>query len=219
MTSRRDLDMPATAIAAALGVLVIAVALPFTIAAFPQTPKSYDASWGERALDTKTVTVAADTGAYRATVAARDFQPASIRVETTACSDSANPSLQQQPATLHAVLRRDGDGTLQEADFTCAEKDGKGTFTFVLGDHADIAGAQATDPATSKRIVWLDAAASNVTAASYTLEVTARRPASTVPPLPVPGSTPVAPTLAANVKVTLNGWDVAMNEHLKEVGK
>lgn len=214
MTTRSDHDLPATIIAAVVGVLIIAAALPFTIAAFPQTPKSYDATWGERAVDTEAITVAAATGTYKATLSATDFQPASIMVETTGCSDSANPSLQQSPASLRVVLRRDGSSdVLHQVDFPCSEATSKGTFTVSLGSHYDIAGAQAQNAETAEKIVWLDAVAANTTA-SYTLEVTPSRAASSIPP-GLPG--PLAPTLAASLKVTLNGWDVTLNEHQKEV--
>ncbi|HUR63619.1 MAG TPA: hypothetical protein VM241_03970 [Candidatus Thermoplasmatota archaeon] len=210
MTSRSDLDTPATVIAAALGVAVILVALPFTIAAFPQTPKSYDAAWGERLLDSKTLPVTAE-GRFTATVSARDVQPASIKVETTACADTFNPQFQQQAANLHVKLSS-GSTLLKEIDMKCP---GEG-FTVKLGDHADVASAQASNPETAKRIVWLDASATNATGAlSYTLEVVASRTASPLQQIPITPAT----TLAASLRVSLSGWDVTMNEHQKEVAK
>lgn len=204
MPSRSDLDMPATVIAAVIGVAIIAVALPFTISAFPQTPKSYDATWGERAIDTKTLTVPTETGTYRATVAGSDFQPASIKVEVQ-CSDSFNANLQQQAATLRVKLTRAGAAAaLKEETLPCAD----GSFTVTLGSHADVAGAQANSAETAEKVVWLDAMAGNTTA-TYTLEVAPSRPPSGVPTLPVTPPT----SLTATLRVTLNAWDVAMNEH------
>lgn len=217
------MDRPATLIAAIVGVAIILVALPFTLAAFPQTPKSYDASWGERALDSKSLTVPAETGTYTATVSARDFQPASIQVETpaAACNDVHNAQLQQPAATLTVKLSETRPGAThvlrQTPAFPCSEAGTTGTFSVSLGSHSDIASAQALGPETARRIVWLDAAADNATAATYTLEVTASRPASTLPTLP--GTPVTATSLTAVVHLTLNGWDVAMNEHQKEVGK
>jgi hypothetical protein len=210
LTSRSDLDTPATVIAAALGVVIILVALPFTIAAFPQTPKSYDATWGERLLDSKTLTVAGEAR-FTASVSARDFQPASIKVETTACADTFNPQFQQQAANLHVKLSS-GSTLLKELDMKCP---GEG-FTVKLGDHADVASAQASNPETAKRIVWLDASAANATGTlAYTLEVVASRTASPLQQIPVTPAT----TLAASLRVSLYGWDATMNEHQKEVAK
>jgi hypothetical protein len=216
LTSRSDLDTPAAAIAAIVGVAIILVALPFTIAAFPQTPKTYTATWGERVLDSKTLTVPTETNSYRVSVAASDFQPASIKVETTGCTDVFNGQLQQQAAKMHVKLtetRGTANKVLQDLDnVSCPGP----SFTVQLGDHAKIGGADANNPETAKRIVWLDAMASNTTGLSmYTLEVTPSRAASS---LPLPGA--IAPTsFTASLRLTLNGWDVVMNEKQKEVGR
>jgi hypothetical protein len=216
LTSRSDLDKPAALIAAIIGVVIILVALPFTIAAFPQTPKAYDATWGERAVDATTLTVPSETGSYRATVSARDFQPASVKVEIPTCSDAFSAQFQQNAATMRVKLtetRGSASRVLKETPPMQCPGEG---FTIKLGDHADVATAQATDAATAKKIVWLDAMAQNATGVStYTLEVTPSRPASQVPTLPVTPPT----SLGATVRLTLYGWDVAMNEHQKEVGK
>jgi hypothetical protein len=216
LTSRSDMDKPAALIAALIGVVIILVALPFTIAAFPQTPKAYDVAWGEKAMGSASVIIASDTAHQSATFSPRDFQPASIKVETVPCSDTFNANLQQSPATLHVVLTRAGaGGALKDVTFPCSAAGTTGTFTVKLGDHADIATAQATDPETAKKLVWLDAMSGNVTGASYTVDVTASRPASGIPTLPVTPATP----LTASIKFTVYGWDAAVNEHQKEVGK
>jgi hypothetical protein len=219
LTSRSDLDKPAAIIAALVGLAIILVALPFTIAAFPATPKSFDAAWGEKAVGSTSLTVPTETNTYTANVPVADFQQASVRVETTVCTDTFNPQLQQSAASLHLRLteRRGGATRVLKdvAGVTCADKatDGKGTFSVRLGEHADVATAQAPDAATAKRIAWLDASAMNVTGSVYTLEVTPSRAAGMLP-------LPVAPTsLAASLRLTVNGWDVAMNLHQKEVGK
>jgi hypothetical protein len=220
LTSRSDLDRPATVIAAVVGLVVILVALPFTIAAFPQTPKSYDVAWGERPVASASLTVPTDSNTWTLDLPVANFQPASVKVETPVCTDTFNPQLQQQPATLHVRLTEKRGSTTSVLkdipDVRCADKDadGKGTFTVHLGGHFDVATTQANDAATAKKIAWLDASAMNVTGSTYTLEVTPSRSAGTLPALPV------APTsLAASLRLTVNGWDAALNEHQKEVGR
>jgi hypothetical protein len=216
LTSRRDLDKPAAVIAAVVGIVIIVVALPFTIAAFPQTPKTFDAAWGEKTTGSRTLTVPTDTGTYKAEVTGTNFQPASIQVDTTVCTDTHDATFQQAAASLHLKLtttRGASSQVLEDRTFKCPDGIHLG---HKLGDHADVTGAQARDAVIAKKIVWLDASLANATGPStYTLEVTASRPAPGIPTLPV---TPAA-SLGVSLRLTLNAWDAVLNEHQKEVGK
>lgn len=216
MTSRRSLDTPAALICLALGVVVVAASLPFAIQALPESAKGFDIAWRESHVAEKGVTVASQTGSYKADITVSGLASSLTIDPTGACNDQFRAPI-QSPATLSFKVTKTVNGKTADVpgasgSYTCATKDAA-KKTVVLNAHPDVASKQTTSESNAIRQTW--AGVSNETA-TYTLEVTPSRPAETLPI----GTLPVAASqLTASVKLMLMEWDAVATPHVAEVVK
>jgi hypothetical protein len=207
MTDRRSYDMPAAALAAAFGVALIAIGLPFAILAFPEAaePDVFNVLWSETAIGAQSATLA--EGETRSVeVKADGVLTSHVRLVPGECTDSTNSPLAGPALLRYRLLRRGDAGTdevLREGEVTCATK-GNAQSTLERAGRPDVGSVQAEDEDQARQKVWAQVTGNET--ATYRLEVTATRQAGAGGPLP----NPVAPTLRAVFSLEVDHWAAAV---------
>lgn len=178
-----------------LGVVLVAVSAPFTIALWEEEPAPWDVAWDQApygATASGSLDNAGDT--VTAWFNFTDASPASIEVATR-CSDA--PAAGQQPAQVELVLY-EGDAEVARTQGTCTELASEPwNVTF---EHPDIGGVQGINQVAAQERVDDRAAAENRTA-SYRVVASSSR--SGTIPIPIPG---LEGTFAAEFTVTGSAW-------------
>lgn len=224
MSSRALYDRPASAIAIAVGLVLVVVSVPIVMALLPQE-HTYEVGWSQvdGAQAQANLAGAPQTPTPAALNVTRALTSA-IVITVPSCSDNGNPSLHaaaQVTWTLE-VAGAGGSSQLATDTLTCAVAAGY-SKTIVRTDQPELAervaeGAdEAKARATARASVWALAGKLNETA-TYTLKVTWTRPAGAAPagPLPLPGNPLDAPAPTATFKLQQRQWVATLNEAATE---
>ncbi len=204
MTSRSAMDRPATVVTALLGVVLIAVSLPFLVANEEGTSE-FAIAWTTSLSGASEANAAASAGTTTTvSVPVTDAQVATATIEVLTCTDEFTAPV-QSAATLSWRLFEGASTTpIADGTATCAARPAS---EVALGDHADI-GSTAADSSDEAEASAYDAGDNKTT--SYRLEFSWNRPAGTVPLVP-------APAFSARLKLTIDEWVATANEADEEV--
>ncbi len=208
MPSRRDYDVPAAALAAAMGVLVILVSAPFTVQAYLEvtdTGKDFTVAWSQGKAMTKDAALTSTSAPVTAQVMLMDKLPAMAMLTLKGCNDSAGSGAAtgQSAASITVKLTRTVAGKStpigNPATFTCANK--PSALPMETMKAPDLGTVKGKDEADARAAVDAKTMA-GMQDVTYTVEVSATRAASTVPSLPGVN----APTLSVSVELSATAW-------------
>lgn len=209
MTSRTDLDRPATVLSASLGVVLIAVSILLFVFTGAGGGNPYDVSWGEvSAAKSESKTFAGNGQSQQTAPVTTTGDLSNVTINMDSCSDTPAAGT-GQPATIQWQLFKDGK---QNATGTAACAPGKVT-SIHLHDHPDVGQVKAGSPGDAQSDVW--AGHTNATHTFY-LVFSYSRPADTVP---VPGLPAASSTFAGRMSLEVTKWVAAVNEQGAGVGK
>jgi hypothetical protein len=200
MTDRKDMDRPATATAAVLGVALIGLsAVLFAVTGGGGAEGRYSIAWTEGNVAAETAQFAAQgqTATLEIDVADRLVSNATVAMS---CTDNEGTP-PRGPATITWRLLRDGT-EVSSGNGNCNGFEQK----VPLGGHPDV--AEADGPA-DHALEHAYEDATNMTA-TYTLEVTYTRSGGTGN---LPGQIQVVqPSLTGNVSLTILQWEATATE-------
>jgi hypothetical protein len=217
MTSRSALDKPATALAIAFGVLLMVPGGVMAYLTYPSTASgTFDVQWRQDHAEMRTLLIPSESGTYRSEFTVANALVSSVQMDPSgACTDTYRATV-QQPATLTYKITRTVGGhatSLKDGTYTCATRDGA-KQDIQVNAHPDVGSRDGADAASATRSLWTQYRSGNETA-TYTLEVSANRPAGTVPT-----SNLASPTsLTASVQFMVQKWVADLTPHQAAVGK
>lgn len=199
MSSRSEMDTPAMVAVVILGLVLIAVSVPF-LGSDGGDGTTYSIRWSEEEAGSATAPVGAAGSETTVRVAVTDSLPSNATVAVD-CTDGATPPL-TQPATISWVL------------YEGAEEKGRGTFTcggtneetVAQEDHPDVGSAKAGSAADARAEAY--ASADNETV-EYRAVFSWTRPGGT--PLPVPAA------FTGTYSLTIDQWTATAVEPDQEV--
>ncbi|HUR26029.1 MAG TPA: hypothetical protein VM327_08475 [Candidatus Thermoplasmatota archaeon] len=220
MPSRADMDRPASVTTALLGVVLIAITIPyFGIPFLGVDPvigqgggTTYAVTWSESSAGTGATAIGPAGSPQEVNVAVRNQRVSNVTIEVAPCADTAQAPL-QQPATLTFTLlfenetAKDGAGKAIEGQATC---NSPGPFTFDVADHPDVGSIEAAS--SDAAIDQAYDGAGNRTG-TYTLQFSWSRPPGTAPPLPIPVA---QPAFTGTVTLDVESWRATANEQGQE---
>src|SRR5687768_2551177 len=138
MSSRADMDRPAMVTAALLGVVLIAITIPyFTGGGAGGGAQQYSITWSEATAASNDGTTGAANQEQSFEVEVTDVNPANAVVELTSCNDGAVAI--QQPATISWTLTWENHNEAGTA--SCAQQ---GPFENAVEPQPDVASAEGT---------------------------------------------------------------------------
>lgn len=221
MTERSRSDTPAIVIAIILGVLLIALSAPFTVALFGDGANAYTVTWGETDAAANAGDLAELNAPVRVDLSVVDLYTAGIRVEVAQgdCADTYNPQFMQNPATITwKVTRIEGGastdlGAGASGSFTCDEVGGGKSWEIHRFTQPDIAERDGADKDAARSSVWSAYGDLNETA-TYRLEFSAQRdPPPAGLPIPLPGT---STSLMVTMSVTAEAWQPLISDKVDE---
>ena len=212
MSSRADMDRPASVTAAILGVVLIAITIPYFAFGGGGGGATYDITWTEVSYGSADTAIGPANTPQTLPVAVRDQLVSNVTIEITVCADSAQAPLQQDAVLTYTLLwenetAEDSDGNPIEGQATC---DSAGPFRFEVAGHPDIGSVQADSQDAAIDEAFREA--SNRTG-TYQLQFSWARPAGQVPPLPIPVG---QPTFTGTMSLEVESWRATANEQTQE---
>jgi hypothetical protein len=205
MSSRADMDRPASVTAALIGVALIAITLPYFLSGGPGGGTTYDITWSQATAGESSAPSGAANQDVVVTVTVADRVPSNASVLFAPCTDGAQPPL-TQPATITWSVR-EGDRELDSGTTTCNAD--PGPFVVPLDGQPDVGSIEADSASDAEQAAYGDA---NRTA-TYTLTFRWSRPAGATGPLPLPP--PAGPLLTGTLEV--QEWRATANTPDQEV--
>lgn len=204
MSSRADMDRPASVTAALIGLALIAITLPYFLSGGPGGGTTYDIAWSQASSGEQSAPRGAANADTVVTVTVADVVPSNATVLFAPCTDGAQPPL-TQPATITWSLR-EGDRELDGGSTTCADP---GPFVVPLDAQPDVGSIEADSAADAEEAAYGDA---NRTT-TYTLTFRWNRPAGATGPIPLPA--PAGPVLTGTLEI--QEWRATANAPDQEV--
>lgn len=203
MSERSTHDNSAAIVAGILGVVLIAVSLPFALG----SASDYIIVWSEAPLGSQTATATEGGDVATASIGVTSVLMANVTVSMSAqeCSDSFQAVAQNPAQATWRILRLQGGVSeeLATGSFTCAD----GAFAHsITTAHPDVGSVTAESAAEAIE----EARGNTFETATYTLEVSATRAPGTLP-VPLPTS------FEATVHLDVKAWDTGVQP--KEVPK
>ena len=198
MTTRADMDRPATVLTALLGIVLIAASLPFLFEAEGAATR-YTVTWAEAEAASDDATLTSGQTAT-ITIPVTDLLPSNATV-TIDCTDSATPPLQGAVTVRWRLFEGSNTTPIDEGTTGCPETGFP--VDVPLGGHPDIA-SMAADSASDAE----DAAESqDARSTSYRLEVQVTRAAGTGPGLPIG-----QPQFTGTATLAIHEWTAVAND-------
>lgn len=204
MTPRSTMDRPATVFTALLGIVLIAVSLPF-LAADDADAKEFAISWTEGLHGSSQANAAGQGATTTIAVPVTDAQVASALVEVPTCTDGFTAPAQSAATLTWRLFLGTSTTPIDDGTATCASRE---AVEVALGEHADIGSASAGSAQDAQDKAYDAGTNQTVT---YRLEFSWNRPAA-VGGLPLP-----APAFSAAMKLTINEWLATANAADEEV--
>lgn len=212
MSSRADMDRPASVTAAILGVLLIAITIPYFAFGGGGGGATYGITWSEVPAGSSDAAIGPAGTPQSSSVAVRDQLVSNVTVEIVGCADTAQQPVQQDAVLTYTLLyenetAEDSSGQAIEGQATC---DSPGPFAFEVAGHPDVGSVDAGSADAAVDEAFRDA--SNRTG-TYQLQFSWSRPAGQVPPLPLPVG---QPAFTGTVSLGLESWRATANEQVPE---
>lgn len=209
MPSRADMDRPAIATVAVLGVLLIAVSVPFLRGGGEGT--AYGITWAEASAGRASNAIGPQGSPQDVTVPVRHVLVSTAVVHVDPCADTAQPPV-QMPAVLAFELFYENETALDHEgrpiardDVTC---DNAGPFEFTLAERPDVAARTAESVEQAER----DAYGDGNRTGTYRLEYRWERAGGVPLPLPVG-----QPAFTGTVELEVLAWRATAQEPGQEV--
>jgi hypothetical protein len=201
MTDRKDMDRPATVSAAVLGVVLIAISLPFLFGSAAAGGKAYALAWSQTEAKQGDAPFAGNgqTASFALPPITGLFS--NVTVTMVACSDT-HPNPAEAAATISWELDKD-NVSFQTGSATCRAGD---VQTFTLHPHPDVASEKAASPADAESKAWATPGYHNATHV-FALKFSYSRATSPASGLPGVGS-----TFAGRMGIKVQQWTVVANE-------
>ena len=146
MSSRADMDRPASVTAALIGVLLIAITIPYFAFGGGGSAATYDITWSEAASATGQAASSPGTGTAIVEVRVDDRQPSTASIRFSPCADGAVPPV-SQPATISWILTEGGE----EKGRGTASCDDAGPFVVELAPQPDVGSVEASSATEAER--------------------------------------------------------------------
>lgn len=195
MSSRTDMDKPATILAAVIGLVLIGVSLPFLILDGNEGGQRYSIAWaGVPAENGQAQRALSGTGTVEVPIRFDSIIPSNATIAIT-CNDTFTAPV-QNAATVTWQLER--NGTVVDQGTGCPSNE-----RVALGTHPDVGAATADSADEAVEAAEGDAAV----AAEFVLVVTVARQASPGGGLPVG-----QPTFTGQATLTIEEWSATANE-------
>jgi hypothetical protein len=194
------MDKPAAGAALILGVLLIAVSVPFIPRA--SAAPSYAITWSEgSAGKAQGPSAASPNTDAMVMLTVHDVAPSNASITFNPCTDAGGNAV-NPAATITWTLKADGkDVKGGSGTASCASR---GPFTVMLGSHPDVGSAKGPDAKSAAKAAYNGA---NRTAAEYMLTFRWSRPAGPAP-LPLP-----AAAFSATAVLEIKDWVAAANSN------
>lgn len=200
MPSRADMDRPATAAAASLGVVLIAAGVLLFVATAPAAAKTFTIAWTQTAAPGGSKDAPFAGNGQKASVPVTVSGALSnVTVKMAACSDT--PGLGGSPAAITYELFKDNKSVAQ-GSAPCQQGNVK---TLQLHPHPDAGKADGADAAAAETAAYGAKGYSNATH-TFRLDFSWSRPAGTVPTLPVGGA-----QFAGRMGIEVQEWKATAN--------
>jgi hypothetical protein len=212
MSSRADMDRPASVTAAIIGVVLIAITIPYFAFGGGGGGNTYDIAWSEVAAGSSDVAIGPSNAPQEASVPVRDQLVSNVTIEVVGCVDTAQSPVQQDAVLTYTLLyenetAQDSDGNAIEGQATC---DDSGPFRFEVSGHPDVGSVDADNADAAVDEAFRNA--SNRTG-TYQLEFSWSRPAGQVPALPLPVG---QPGFTGTMSLEVESWRATANEQTEE---
>jgi hypothetical protein len=207
MPSRADMDRPASVTAALIGVVLIAITLPYFLSGgAPSGANEYTITWSQVSAASQDAPVG--TGSPQTLqVPVRDQRVSNITIEVAGCTDSAQQPL-QQPAVLTFTLKFENQTVNDASGRPVAENDvscqNAGPFVYAMDGHPDVASMRADSAGEAER----DSYGAGNRTGTYQLTFSWNRPPGTIPNLPIPVGQPV---FTGAMAIELQAWHANAN--------
>jgi hypothetical protein len=191
------MDRPASVTAAILGVVLIAITVPYFLSGNGGAT-AYTVSWSQPTAGEKSANAGAANAPVTVTVPVSSRIPSNATISFQPCQDGAQPPL-SSAATITWTLK-EGDRTLDDGTLTCAQA---ATPTVVaLGGHPNVASSTADSGSAAERAAE---SGSLNRSATYTLTFSWSRPGG-VGGLPVP-----PPAFSVTGSLEVKAWHATAN--------
>jgi hypothetical protein len=203
MTSRNDMDRPATVLSASLGVVLIAVSILLFVFVGGSAAKSYTVTWNQaEAGRSQPAAFASAAGTQAQTTPFTvhgDLSNVTVLMES--CNDNRGAGNVAPAAAITWELFKD-NASYKTGTAQCTAGD---AYAFALHMHPDVGSVKAKSAPGAQDAVW--AGHTNQTHTFYLKFQYAR--GGNTNGLPIPG---VQPTFSGRMQVTVDKWVSAVNE-------
>ncbi len=195
MPSRADMDRPATVTAAALGIVLIAVSVPF-LGSTGGGATEYLIAWTQETAGSASQPNAGQNTDATVRLTVQGRHPSNATIEFNPCNDGAAAPL-QQPATITWSLREDNRTLRENQQASCANR---GPFAVELHPHPDIGSAEGENATAAA-----ESAERHSGVYTYTLTFRYTRPTA-------PGGLPLpTPAFSATGNLEVQAWHAIAN--------
>jgi len=200
--SRAEMDRPATAVAASLGVLLIVVGVLLFAVSTPAAGTTFNIAWTQATAPggSKDAPFAGNGQTASVTVTVRDGLFSNVTVTMPACSDT--PGVGGSAATVSWQLFKDNASMADKATAPCRQGNVR---TFALHKHADVGQADGATAGDAQKSAYTSGGYSNATH-TFRLDFSWSRAAGTLPTLPVGGS-----QFAGRMGIQVQEWKATAN--------